>query len=150
MLYNIIGYFSYGIHSDINAHELLSQKVIGCFLYDFLFSPPRVGIEPQIVFVHVFVEFQEGGLVVASVAVVGRAEDGADAVAVLQLVALVHQLMGTRDHLQVVAVVELLCHVLRRTSLTAPNRNPAPRGLSLNPTAASSGSLQSRSEPAPF
>ena len=33
---------------------------------------------------------------------------------------------------------------------TAPNKKPAPLGLSLNPTAASSGSLHSRSEPAPF
>ena len=68
----------------------------------------------------------------------------------LQLVALVHELVGTGDHAQIVCVVELLGYVLNEGGCTAPNRKPAPRGLSLKPTAASSGSLQSKSEPAPF
>ena len=33
---------------------------------------------------------------------------------------------------------------------TCPNKKPAPLGLSLNPTATSSGSLHSKSDPAPF
>jgi hypothetical protein len=73
------------IHSDA-----ISQKVGGCFLDDLLLSPPGVGVESNVVFVHILVEFQEGGLVVAAIAVVGSAEDGRDAIVVLQLVALVH------------------------------------------------------------
>jgi hypothetical protein len=89
-------------------------------------------------------------LIVAPVAVVWCAENCADAVIVLQLVALVHQLMGSCYHLQSIRMVKLLSDILNYQRFTAPNKNPAPRGLSLNPTAASSGSLQSKSDPAPF
>jgi hypothetical protein len=52
-------------------------------------------------------------LVVASVAVIGSTEYGRNAVVVFQLVALVHQLMGPGDHLELVRVVELLSDVLK-------------------------------------
>ena len=99
---------------------------------------------------HVLVQLQEGRLVVAPVAVVRSAEDRADVVVVLQLVALVHQLMGPRYHPQVVRVIELLCDILSSPLLTAPKRKPAPRGLEPKPVTVSSGSLHNKSEPAPF
>lgn len=136
-------------HRIITA-RLISQEIVGRLLNDLLLPPPRVRIESRISFIHIFVELQKGSLVVAPVAVVGRAENSADAVIVLQLVALVHQLMGSRYHLQPVRVVELLSDILNYQRFTAPNKNPAPLGLSLNPTAASSGSLHSKSDPAPF
>lgn len=47
-------------------------------------------------------------------------------------------------------MIEFLCYILNKSNSTAPNKKPAPRGLSLKPTAASSGSLHSKSDPAPF
>lgn len=127
-----------------------SEEVIWRLFYDLLLATPRVRVELQVILVQVLVELEEGGLVVAAVAVVGRAEDRADIVIMLELVSLVHELVGPRHHLQVVCVVELFCYVLSGGISTAPKRKPAPRGLSLNPTAASSGSLHKRSDPAPL
>ena len=64
----------------------LSQKVGRCLLYDLLLTSSRVGIKSQKVLIHVLVQFQEGTLVVASVAVVRSTENSTDAVVVLQLV----------------------------------------------------------------
>ena len=82
--------------SVVSCGVKVSEEVVGRFLDDFLFAPPRVGVEAQVLFVHVLVQLQESRLVVAPVAVVGRAEDRGNVVVVLQLVALVHQLMGPR------------------------------------------------------
>ena len=96
------------------------------------------------------VDFQDGGQVIAAVAVVGGAKDGYHLIVVFVGITLVHKLVRPRNHLQLVSVVELLCDVLNIKALfTIPNRNPAPRGLSLYPWT-SSGSLQTKSQPAPF
>jgi hypothetical protein len=68
----------------------------------------------------------------------------------LKLIALIHKLMSSGHHFQSIRMIKFLCDILNKKKVTAPKRKPAPRGLSLNPTAASSGSLHNKSEPAPF
>jgi hypothetical protein len=64
-------------------------------------------------------------------------------------VPLIHELMRSGNHPNFVDMVEFLSDVLNIDIITDPNRNPAPLGLSLYPTM-SSGSLQTKSQPAPF
>ena len=60
-----------------------SEEVIWRLFYDLLFATPRVRVELQVILIQVLVEFEEGGLVVAAVAVVRRTEDRADIVIML-------------------------------------------------------------------
>ena len=103
----------------------------------------------NVVFSHMLVDLQDGGQVVAPVAVVGSTEDSGHLIVVFVRVPFVHELVGSGYHAQFVGVAELLCDILNIEGFTSPNRKPAPLGLYLYPWM-SSGSLQTKSQPAPF
>jgi len=96
----------------ISLRRSPSQKIVWRFLYDFFLSSAWIGIKFKIIFVHVLIQLKEGCLIVAAVAVVRGAKYSANHVAMLQLVSLVHQLMGSSHHLKIVCVVKFLSHVL--------------------------------------
>lgn len=58
------------------------------------------------------VDFENGSLIVAPVAVVRSTENGCNLIIVLKLVAFGHELMCPGDHLEVVGVIELFGDVL--------------------------------------
>lgn len=58
--------------------------------------------------------------------------------------------MSSCYHPQFICMIEFLCYILLSNKLfTIPNKNPAPLGLYLYPCI-SSGSLHTKSHPAPF
>ena len=57
------------------------------------------------------VDLQDGGQVVAPVAVVGSTEDSGHLIVVFVRVPFVHELVGSGDHAQLVCVAELLCDI---------------------------------------
>lgn len=77
---------------------------------DFTLTGSRVKLK-EVVF-HVFVDLHNGGLVSASVAVVGGGEHRDDVALMGPVVSVHHELMGSCDSSQVVGVVELLRDVL--------------------------------------
>jgi hypothetical protein len=64
-------------------------------------------------------------------------------------VSFVHQLMCSSNYPNFINMIKSLSDILNIDIVTEPNKNPAPLGLSLYPVI-SSGSLQTRSHPAPF
>jgi hypothetical protein len=64
-------------------------------------------------------------------------------------VTFIHELMSSCNHSYFIYMIKSISDVLNIGIITDPNRNPAPRGLSLYPRI-SSGSLQTKSHPAPF
>lgn len=126
-----------------------SQEIIRRLLDDLLLTSSRVRVKLDIFLLQVLVQLHNGSLIITAVAVVGCTEDCTYLIVVLELIAFVHHLMCTCHHTQTVWMHELLCYVLCIAHLTAPKTKPAPRGLLFHPFV-SSGSLQSRSEPAPL
>lgn len=76
-----------------------SEKIIRCFSCDQLLSSARVGIELEVVLVHVLVDLDDGSLVIATITVVRSAKHCHNLLVVLELVPSVHELMGSTDHL---------------------------------------------------
>ena len=76
----------------------LSQEVVRGLLYDLLHAPQWIRVEPQVLLVHMLIQFQERRLVIATVAIVGCAKNSCNVVVVLQLVARTHQLVGPCHH----------------------------------------------------
>ena len=90
-----------------------SQEVVRRWLLGGLGPLRRRGVpKGDVLLVQVLVEFQNGGDVAASVAVVGRTPHRHKSVVEHLLVPIHHQLVGTGDLREVVGVVELL-HVVR-------------------------------------
>lgn len=117
--------------SDSDADGLGSEEVLGSLLDDVGLTAPGRGVELQVGLAQVLVHLDDGRLVGAPVAVVGRREDRHESVLMRGLVALLDELVRPRDLLEAVGVVELHGDVLHKGSRTVPKVQPAPRGLTL-------------------
>jgi hypothetical protein len=105
---------------------LLSQKVVGGAPSNMGLSAAGRGIEDEEVVVHLLVDFHDSGLVAAPVAVVWRRKDGHDLLLVTPVVSVHHQLVGARDRLQPVLLVELRRHVHAERVARAAGAHPPP------------------------
>ena len=77
-------------------------------------GPSRRRVVLNVLVFEVLVEKEDCALVAAAVAVVGRGEDGDDVAVMAPCVSLHCQLVGTRDQLQPVVVIELPRQAARR------------------------------------
>jgi len=105
---------------------LLSQKVVGGAPGNMGLSAAGRGIEDEEVVVHLLVDFHDSGLVAAPVAVVWRRKDRHDLLLVTPVVAVHDELVGARDRLQPVLLVELRRHVHAEGVSGAAGAHPPP------------------------
>jgi hypothetical protein len=83
------------------------EEVVGATARDVGLSSSRGRIELQEGMFHVLIELHDGSLIAAAVAVVGRREDGNDALFVAPIIALHDELMGSGDEGESVGTIEL-------------------------------------------
>ena len=92
--------------------------------------------------IHVLVDFADGGLIAASVAVVGCREDRDNVALVTPIVAIHHKLMGTGNSCQTIRMVELLRDVLtERIAGTTRGDTPAASVVRVRPEQVADGTL---------
>jgi len=96
-----------GVRGEGKGKAALEEVVWGS-ARDVRLSSSGSRIELQEGMFHVFVEFHDGCLVTAAVAVVGSGEDGDDALLVAPVVALHDELMRSGDERETVGTIELL------------------------------------------
>ena len=97
------------VNDEKDFVDSCSQEVVGRSTVDvakLVLLGSRVELQERVL--HELVDLHDGGLVTATVAVVGRGEDGDDIAIVRPIVAIHDQLMRSCDHLQVVRVIEVL------------------------------------------
>lgn len=120
-----------------------SQEVVRCSAVDvaeLVLFGRRVELQERVL--HELVDFHDGRLVTATVAVVGRREDGDDIAVVRPVVAVHDELMGSGDELQVVRMVELLRDVLaERVAGTTRRDTPAASVIGVGPEEIADGTL---------
>jgi len=105
---------------------LLSQKVVGGAPGNMGLSAAWRWIEDEEVVVHLLIDLHYSGLVAAPVAVVWRRKDGHDLLLVTPVVSVHHQLVGARDCLKPVLLVELGGHVHAEGVSGAAGAHPPP------------------------
>jgi len=123
-----------------------SEEVIGrakADVWELSLAGSRVELE-EIIF-HELVDLHDGGLVTATVAVVGRRENCDNITLVRPVVSVHDKLMGASDPGQVIGVVELLGDVLTEAVASATRRNtPTAPLIGIRPEQVADGTLVRR------
>ena len=106
------------------------------------YHPPWGWVKLQERVLESVIQLHDGGLVAASVAVVGRGEDGDDVPVVGPVVSLHDQLVGPGHQVQPVAVVERLGDVLTEGVASSAGRySPASAVIGVGPEEVTHGTL---------
>lgn len=112
----------------------ISKEIVRCALTYVGLSLSGCRIKLQESVFHEFVDFHDGCLVTASVAVVGSGENGDNVFFMSPIVATHHKLMGTRYQFKSIGMVELLGDVLTEGIASTSGRDtPAAAIIRIRP-----------------